>query len=626
MNWRLAAVPASMVPIAVIAVQFDVSLDDVLAVGAVPFAAAALVMMAKLGVQGAKFTYIARHYLGPIDTVWRMSGVRVGSEFIKFTTPMFVGAEFVVIYWMHKKGVPPSKAMWVAILDIVTEVLAGGLLSILAGVVALLAGAYVVAAIILATSVSVTSAWVVMFFLSSKRTFQTPRAIARLAARIGGDRIASYVKEADKWMAEVCTMSRENMSTRDSKKVFAGGLALSTVSWLFYGISFMIIAAGVGYSVGAFDSVMAVMGANAIGNLPITVGGSGLAEFGIVAYLENHNPFAFDVSEGALEWDAVIAWRIATYYVPIAVTWFLLMRLALGKYTKVKEAAAVAGGGASASSAASAGASHGGDSAGGEPAGGGPGPGGASDASRPMATGSLDSMSLFMDEWNRAETTALVLRVAKSDQKMRERDLRMHPDEKPTTTLVEDVIRHIRRWDDRVTEDQIRAVMRERSLLPAGDGDDNASSGAGNGDGGGEPARAGDGDDGDASRRAAPPSTEGDSLPSFLAELDRKDNVETILRIAKGEKKRRERSAARGHPQSGSLYKDVVRQLHHWRPDIPDEQIRAVMRERSLLPAGDAGDRDTAGGDGGGGGSSSTSSGGGPDGSGDGGSGTDGRQ
>lgn len=382
MNWRLAAVPASMVPIAVIVVQFDVTLDDVLAVGAVPFAAAALVMMAKLGVQGAKFTYIARHYLGPVDTVWRMSGVRVGSEFIKFTTPMFVGAEFVVIYWMHKKGVPPSKAMWVAILDIVTEVLAGGILSIVAGVVALLAGAYVVAAIILATSVSVTSAWIVLFFLSSKRTFQTPRALARLAARFGRGRGAGYVEQADTWMAEVCTMSRKNMSTRDSKRVFAAGLGMSFASWLFYGVSFMIIASGVGYSVGAFDSVMAVMGANAIGNMPITVGGSGLAEFGIIAYLENHNPFDFAVAEGDA-WDAVIAWRIATYYVPIAVTWFLLMRLALGKYAKVQPAAAAAvpGGGtadggetaaAESGAAAEPGRNGGGAAAGGEaPAGGG---------------------------------------------------------------------------------------------------------------------------------------------------------------------------------------------------------------------------------------------------------------
>ena len=50
----------------------------------------------------------------------------------------------------------------------------------------------------------------------------------------------------------------------------------------------MIIAMGTEYvTINAFDSIMAVMGANAIGNLPITIGGSGLAEFGIVAYLNN---------------------------------------------------------------------------------------------------------------------------------------------------------------------------------------------------------------------------------------------------------------------------------------------------------------------------------------------------
>jgi len=80
--------------------------------------------------------------------------------------------------------------------------------------------------------------------------------------------------------------------------------------------------------------VMAVMGANAIGNLPITVGGSGLAEFGIVAYIHNLNPFNFEIPEGSDIWDAVIGWRIATYYVPIIFTWLLLVKLALSKYTK----------------------------------------------------------------------------------------------------------------------------------------------------------------------------------------------------------------------------------------------------------------------------------------------------
>ena len=96
----------------------------------------------------------------------------------------------------------------------------------------------------------------------------------------------------------------------------------------------MIIAFGTGYVIGLFDSVMAVMGANAIGNLPITIGGSGLAEFGIIAYLNNLDPFNFQVPEESVQWSAVIGWRIATYYIPIGITWLLLVKLALSKYNK----------------------------------------------------------------------------------------------------------------------------------------------------------------------------------------------------------------------------------------------------------------------------------------------------
>lgn len=334
MNWRIIAIPVTMIPIIIIAVQFDVKVEDVLAIGAIPFLGAVGAMMIKLGLQGIKFSYIARNYLGSFDSIWKMSGVRIGSEFIKFTTPMFVGAEFVVIYWLHKKGVQPSKAMWIAILDIVTEVLAGGLLAIMAGVIALLSGAYVVAAIILGTSVFVTSLWMALFFLSAKRTFQLPKLISKLVIKLLKEKGENSVQKTNMWMEEVCKMSRENLRTKKSKRVFLNSFALSIISWIFYGLSFMIIASGTGYFIDAFDSVMAVMGANAIGNLPITVGGSGLAEFGIVAYINNLNPFSFEIPEGSDIWDAVIGWRIATYYVPIAITWILLVKLALSKYSQ----------------------------------------------------------------------------------------------------------------------------------------------------------------------------------------------------------------------------------------------------------------------------------------------------
>jgi len=291
-------------------------------------------MMIKLVLQGIKFAYITKKYLGNTDSFLKLVGVRVGSEFIKFTTPMFIGAEFVVIYYLKKKGIELSKATWIALVDIVTEVLAAGLLSMLAGIIALLNGAYVVGIVILATSISITTLWMVMFFLSSKHTFQVPNILETLVTKLGKEKGTKIINQTNNWMEETCTMIRENIKTPESKKIFTVSFLLSIVSWSFYGISFMIIAMGTGYIINAFDSIMAVMGANAIGNLPITIGGSGLAEFGIVSYLNNLNPFDFSITEGILAWDAVIGWRIATYYVPIAITWLLLVKLALSKIPK----------------------------------------------------------------------------------------------------------------------------------------------------------------------------------------------------------------------------------------------------------------------------------------------------
>jgi len=334
MNWRIIVIPVTLIPILFIALQFDVKIEDVLAIGIFPFVMAVISMLVKLGIQGIKFAYIAQKYLGKFDSFWKLSGVRIGSEFIKFTTPMFVGAEFIVIYYLHKKGVPPSKSTWIAIMDIVTEVLAAGLLSIMAGIIALMNGAYVVGAIILGTSIFVTTLWMVLFFLSSKRIFQLPNILSGLIEKLGKEKGKNIVYKTNSWMEEVCVMSKQNLRTSESKKIFTTTFFMSLISWSFYGISFMIIAFGTGYVIGAFESIMAVMGANAIGNLPITVGGSGLAEFGIVAFLNNQNPFNLEILEGNTIWNTVIGWRIATYYVPIAITWLLLVKLALSKYNK----------------------------------------------------------------------------------------------------------------------------------------------------------------------------------------------------------------------------------------------------------------------------------------------------
>ena len=97
---------------------------------------------------------------------------------------------------------------------------AAGVLSIMAGILALAAGAYLVGAVVLGTSIPITGLWIVLFFMSSKRTFTLPRVISYIATTLGKERGQKYVKQTNGWIEEVCIMSRENLHSSKSKKVF----------------------------------------------------------------------------------------------------------------------------------------------------------------------------------------------------------------------------------------------------------------------------------------------------------------------------------------------------------------------------------------------------------------------
>jgi uncharacterized protein (TIRG00374 family) len=327
MNWKLLAIPVSIIPFLIIAATFNVSLANLLAVGMVPFIGAAIAMACKLLTQGLKFNYLVRKFLGPIDANWRTISVRIGSEFVTSTTPSFVGGELVRIMWLNKKGIPIGKASYVTIVEIVTEVLVAGIFAITAAAFSFTYGAYVVGIAILAVSLPVTGIWSSLFFLSSKRTFQIPGAISKIAAKIGKDRSLKVIEKTNLWMKEICDMSRETRHNKQIKKAFVVSMIISVFTWSLYGLSFMLIANGAGYTIHFFHSLMAIMAANAVGNLPVTIGGSGLTEFAIWAYLGHLNTLAYEAAKNSLQWNIIIAWRIATYHVGLVISWLFLMKV-----------------------------------------------------------------------------------------------------------------------------------------------------------------------------------------------------------------------------------------------------------------------------------------------------------
>jgi glycosyltransferase 2 family protein len=338
MNWKLLALPVSIVPFVIIAVTFNVSIENLLAVGIIPFAGAAIAMACKLFTQGLKFNYLVKKFLGPVDVNWKTISVRIGSEFVTSTTPSFVGGELVRIVWLNKKGVPVGKASWVTIIEIVTEVLVAGIFAITAAAFSFAYGAYIVGIAILAVSLPVTGVWSTLFFLSSKRTFQVPRWIYRIAARVGKERSQKSIDKVNLWMKEICDMSRQTLHTQQIKKAFAVSMIISIFTWSFYGLSFMIIANGAGYVIDFFHALMATMASNAIGNIPVTIGGSGLTEFGIWAYLGHLNTLTFEATKNSLQWNIVIAWRIATYHVGLVISWLFLMKVVYPNIKSTKTA------------------------------------------------------------------------------------------------------------------------------------------------------------------------------------------------------------------------------------------------------------------------------------------------
>lgn len=327
MNWKLLAIPVSVIPFVIIAATFNVSLANLLAVGMVPFIGAGIAMACKLLTQGLKFNYLVRKFLGPVDANWRTISVRVGSEFVTSTTPSFVGGELVRIMWLNKKGVPVGKASYVTILEIVTEVMVSGIFAITAAVFSFTYGAYAVGIIILAVSLPITGVWASLFFLSSKRTFQVPVWISKVASKFGKGRALQYIEKTNLWMKEICDMSRETRHNQQIKKAFVISMIISIFTWSLYGLSFMIIANGAGYAINFFHSLMATMAANAVGNLPVTIGGSGLTEFAIWAYLGHLNTLTYVATKNSLQWNIIIAWRIATYHVGLVISWIFLMKV-----------------------------------------------------------------------------------------------------------------------------------------------------------------------------------------------------------------------------------------------------------------------------------------------------------
>jgi uncharacterized protein (TIRG00374 family) len=334
LNWRLVAIPASVIPFIILFLTTSVSPQDVFAVGLVPFVASAAAAIAKIMLQAVRFKYFIKRFIGyDVAPTGKTVSARLAGEFVTQTTPSYVGGELVRIAWLSKNGVPPGKAAWVATMEIIADVFVGSMLAFIAGAYAIYNGAFLVGIGIIGVTIPTFGVWLALVLFSAKRNLRLPSFSQKIAEKfLSKEKAANLVSTANSTIADLCKMSRENFNSKRAIKTFAIGMAITFVAFAFYGISFMVLANAVGSSIGFFDSLMATSASTAVASLPITIGGSGLAELGVWAYISDLSGVRTlsDVINDD-QFKVIIAWRIATYHVPLVIMWVALMRLAIGK-------------------------------------------------------------------------------------------------------------------------------------------------------------------------------------------------------------------------------------------------------------------------------------------------------
>jgi glycosyltransferase 2 family protein len=330
LNWRLVAIPASVVPFIILIFTADVSPQDVFAIGLVPFLAAAAAAIIKMLLQALRFKYFIRHFLGyDVASTGQTVVARLAGEFVTQTTPSYVGGEFVRIAWLSRNGVPPGKAAWVTTMEIIADVFVGAVLAFMAGAFAIYRGGSVVGLAVILITIPTLAVWLGLIIFSAKRTLRLPSFSQKIVEKfLSKKRAENLINSSNTAIADLCNMSREIFNSKKSIGTFAIGIAITVIAFVFQGLSFMVLANAVEPRIGLFDSLMATSASTAVSNLPITIGGSGLAELGIWAYVVNLSgiPNLDDVVQDS-QLNVIIAWRIATYHVPLVITWIALMKI-----------------------------------------------------------------------------------------------------------------------------------------------------------------------------------------------------------------------------------------------------------------------------------------------------------
>ncbi len=314
LKWiALGLILTASIPV-IISILSGVDLTALAQLGYLQFGLAAAVSSARLLVQVLRFQVIVAGVAGsPKPDMRGSTTARIGSEFVALSTPASIGGEFVRAAWLSGKGVLGGRALWIGYFEVLVDVYVGSALALVAAAYAFSRGANAVGLAIGAVALILVVGYTLVFLIPAVRGVPTvPRGLFTFVGYFLGRARARQLETVVQQGSQNFSIAARTLLRKDSIPMLLKVVSLTMVMALLSGVTLWIVLASAGLNIDLFSSTVVAYGAMAIAAIPISIGGSGLTELTVQAYVSA--VFGFS------SWAAIVFWRIASFQVILAIS------------------------------------------------------------------------------------------------------------------------------------------------------------------------------------------------------------------------------------------------------------------------------------------------------------------
>ena len=313
LKWVAVGLVLTTSVVVVISVTSGVSFADLTKLGYLPFGLAAAVSAARLLVQILRFRVLVVGLArDPRPELSGLSLSRPASEFVSLSTPATSMGVFIRTAWLTGKGVDGGTALWIGYFEVLMEIYVGGSLALVAAAYAFLRGAVAIGSTILIVTLVLVAGYTAIFIIPALRNIKVPHRLFSVAAfLVGGPKATALYLRAVIGSLNF-SLSAHAILTRKNLPLVVKAVGLTFVEDILAGTALWIVLSSSGLKLDPFSTTFVAYGVVAIAQIPVTIGGAGITELTMQAYLTSVFHFS--------SWPAVVLWRIATYQVLLVVT------------------------------------------------------------------------------------------------------------------------------------------------------------------------------------------------------------------------------------------------------------------------------------------------------------------